>query len=79
MSTAIERADRARLALWRITRPAPGTETLDAVDLSGECVEDVIRGILADVRHLCDATELEYARLDSEAHSLYMGEEGGAR
>jgi hypothetical protein len=39
-----------------------------------ECADDGISDLLADMRHLCDALDLNFAELDSRAHRNYVEE-----
>lgn len=39
-----------------------------------ECADDGIADLLADIRHLCDAMDLDFDGLDSRAHRNYVEE-----
>ena len=39
-----------------------------------QCPEEGIADLLADIRHLCDLLQLDFAELDSRAYSNYSNE-----
>jgi hypothetical protein len=72
------RAARALAALRGVPmhgRPA-GYYNHSKRDEWRECSEDGIADLLTDLRHLCDALNLDFAKLDNRAYDHYSSESG---